>query len=147
MGETVAQTICNKPTKYQPGVFYNSAKFFDIEYQTYGQVPAQLPEGTKTFYWEHPEGRMCIRINYEADKLSIAGMNTFGLRMRHEVWDEWITSGKTIEYALQHLPKANFDPEFFKQYESEILAKYNQEANTNLQLKAKKGLFSKIFQS
>jgi NAD(P)H-nitrite reductase large subunit len=30
MGETLAQTICNIPTKYKPGHWFNSAKFFDI---------------------------------------------------------------------------------------------------------------------
>ena len=38
MGEVVAQTICGNKTAYNPGVWFNSAKFFDIEYQTYGWV-------------------------------------------------------------------------------------------------------------
>lgn len=145
MGETVAHTICGKRTKYQPGIFFNSAKFFDIEYQTYGQVPANLPEDSKTFYWEHTSGRICVRINYNTDNLSVTGVNTFGIRMRHEVWDEWISSGKSIEYVLENLPRANFDPEFFKQYEAVILEKYNTETGNNLKLKSKKGIFSKIF--
>ena len=145
MGETVARTITGKRTKYQPGIFFNSAKFFDIEYQTYGQVPALLPEDTKTFYWEHSSGKICLRINYKADTKAVTGINTFGIRMRHEVWDEWISAGKTIEFVLENLPKANFDPEFFKQYETEILEKYNQAMGSNLQIKSKKGIFSKLF--
>ncbi|CAH0994763.1 Coenzyme A disulfide reductase [Emticicia aquatica] len=145
MGETVARTICGKPTKYQPGMFFNSAKFFDIEYQTYGQVPNILSEDFKTFYWEHSSGKICVRINYEANRKAVTGVNTFGIRMRHEVWDEWISTKKTIEYVLENLPKANFDPEFFKQYEAEIMEKYNQETGSNLKLKSKKGIFSKIF--
>lgn len=145
MGETIALTITGKRTKYQPGIFFNSAKFFDIEYQTYGQVPAELPADTKTFYWEYSSGHICIRINYQSDNKAVTGINTFGIRMRHEVWNEWISSGKSIEYVLENLPKANFDPEFFKQYEAEILEKYNQDTSSNLKLKSKKGLFSKIF--
>jgi len=38
MGETVAQTLCENPRTYNPGHWFNSAKFFDIEYQTYGWV-------------------------------------------------------------------------------------------------------------
>ncbi len=38
MGETVAQTICDNKTEYKPGHWFNSAKFLDIEYQTYGWV-------------------------------------------------------------------------------------------------------------
>ena len=145
MGETIAQTITGKRTKYQPGVFFNSAKFFDIEYQTYGQVPAELPEDTKTFYWEHSTGRISVRINYTTESQAVTGMNTFGIRMRHKVWDEWILSGKSIEYVLENLSKANFDPEFFKQHEAEILKKYNTETGSSLTLKSKKGIFSKIF--
>lgn len=147
MGETVAQTLCNRPTPYSPGVFFNSAKFFDIEYQTYGQVLAQLPTGENTFYWEHASGKKCIRINYNSDNQSVTGINTFGIRMRHEVWDKWLSAGKTIEYVLGNLPQANFDPEFFKQHEAEIIAKYNRETGSALQLKSKKGIFSKLFQS
>src|SRR5690606_35667953 len=42
MGETVANTIAKTRTPYQPGVWFNSAKFFDIEYQTYSNVNATL---------------------------------------------------------------------------------------------------------
>ena len=44
MGETVAQTICGNKTPYKPGHWFNSAKFLDIEYQTYGWVFAQPRE-------------------------------------------------------------------------------------------------------
>lgn len=145
MGETIARTITGKRTKYQPGIFFNSAKFIDIEYQTYGQVPAELPADTKTFYWEHSLGKICIRINYNAENQAVTGINTFGIRMRHEVWDEWISTGRSIEYVLENLSKANFDPEFFRQYEAEILEKYNTETGSSLQLKSKKRFFSKIF--
>lgn len=145
MGETVARTICGKPTKYQPGIFFNSAKFFEIEYQTYGQVPAKLPEGIQTFFWQHPSKNICVRINFDSISKVVNGLNTLGIRMRHEVWDEWISKGKTITYVLENLPKANFDPEFFKQYEADILEKYNTETGSKLQLKSKKGIFSKLF--
>jgi NAD(P)H-nitrite reductase large subunit len=125
MGETVAQTICKKPTVYQPGVFFNSAKFFDIEYQTYGSVPAQTPDGIETFYWQHKQKDILVRINYKADNQQVVGMNTFGIRMRHEVWDTWLKEGRSIKYVLENLKKANFDPEFFKRYEKEILASWN----------------------
>jgi hypothetical protein len=145
MGETIARTITGKRTKYQPGIFFNSAKFFNIEYQTYGQVPAELPADTKTYYWEQSSGRICVRINYSAENQAVTGMNTFGIRMRHEIWDGWISSGKSIEYVLENLSKANFDPEFYKQYEAEILEKYNTETGRSLQLKSKKGILTKIF--
>lgn len=144
MGETVARTIAGQPTPYQPGVFFNSAKFFDIEYQIYGNVPSQLPaDGSeRSFYWEHPAGKMAMRINYRHDTGAVTGMNVLGIRQRQEVWQRWIQAEKSIQYVLEHLPEANFDPEFFRQYENEIIARYNAENPDKpaLQLKRRKGL-------
>ncbi|QHV94183.1 NAD(P)/FAD-dependent oxidoreductase [Spirosoma endbachense] len=143
MGETVARTILGNRTPYQPGVFFNSAKFFDIEYQTYGTVYNQLPDGEQSFYWEHPNRKIALRINYQETLGAVVGMNTFGIRQRQEVWQQWIVEGKDIRYVLEHLPQANFDPEFFRQYESEIIAQFNAEnPGRELKLKAKKGLFN-----
>ncbi|MEZ4901029.1 MAG: FAD-dependent oxidoreductase [Spirosomataceae bacterium] len=114
MGETVAQTIANKRTAYQPGLFFNSAKFFDIEYQTYGDVPAQCPEGIQTFYWQHPTKEITLRINYRSDNKAVTGFNALGMRLRHAVCDAWIRERQTFDYVLEHIREANFDPEFFE---------------------------------
>lgn len=148
MGETVAQTIAGKENTYQPGVFFNSAKFFDIEYQTYGNVAAFLPkdESERSFYWEHPAGKIAMRVNYRADNQAVTGMNTLGIRQRQVVWQQWIAEGKSIQHVLEHLPQANFDPEFFRQYEPDIVAKFNAEnPGQAVRLKAKKGLLA-LFQ-
>ncbi|NEU69535.1 NAD(P)/FAD-dependent oxidoreductase [Spirosoma agri] len=143
MGETVARTIVGKPTTYQPGVFFNSAKFFDIEYQTYGHVPARPPEDEQSFYWEHPKGTIALRINYRRRDQTVVGVNSFGIRQRQDVWQQWILDGKSIQYVLEHLPQANFDPEFSKQYESLIIAQFNAEnPEHKFRIKAKRGLFS-----
>ncbi|MEZ0611630.1 NAD(P)/FAD-dependent oxidoreductase [Fibrella sp. WM1] len=144
MGETVAKTLLGQPTPYQPGVFFNSAKFFDIEYQTYGDVPARLPDdGTvATFYWAHPDGKKAFRVNYRADTGAVTGMNALGIRQRQEVWTRWIDTKRPIGYVLEHLPQANFDPEFFRQYERDIIEAYNaQQPGEPVRLRAKKGLF------
>jgi len=44
MAPILAQTICNKPTPYIQGIWFNSAKFFDIEYQVYGEINPTLKE-------------------------------------------------------------------------------------------------------
>ena len=137
MGETVAQTVTGNKKKYEPGIWFNSAKFFDIEYQTYGQATAHLGENESDFYWEHPMGKMCLRLVFDKDDRSILGCNNFGIRMRHELFDRWIDSGKSIEYVLEHLRDANFDPEFYKAHESEIIDKFNLENGTSIQVKKK----------
>jgi 3-phenylpropionate/trans-cinnamate dioxygenase ferredoxin reductase component len=127
MGETIAQTITGTKTSYQPGVWYNSAKFFDIEYQNYGVVPPQCPADCTAFYWEASDKKKCIKVIFETDTKAVKGVNIFGIRNRHEVWDEWISKGKSIQFVMENLPKANFDPEFFTHWEGDIQQKFNAE--------------------
>ena len=120
MGETVAETITGNPAKYKPEIWFNSAKFFDIEYQTYGWVFPDVKDNEQTLYWEHESGRKSLRLNYNTTDNSITGINVFGIRLRHEVCQQWIKEGKRLNYVLDHLADANFDPEFFKKHEKEI---------------------------
>ena len=147
MGETVAQTICGTKTAYKPGHWFNSAKFLDIEYQTYGWVFSEKNQQKNETYfqWQHPTKNNCITISYDKNSRKFLGINTFGIRMRHEIFDKWLSENKTIEHVLEFLSDANFDPEFYKLYEAEIVAKFNQENNTNIQLKKKswKRIFTK----
>ena len=143
MGETVAQTICGNRCAYNPGNWFNSAKFLDIEYQTYGWVFKAPREGERHFYWEHANSKICININFEEASGKFIGINTFGIRMRHEIFDQWLNEGRDIEHVLSHLSDANFDPEFYRTFESEIIDKYNSEFNKTLKLKKKS--LSRIF--
>jgi NADPH-dependent 2,4-dienoyl-CoA reductase/sulfur reductase-like enzyme len=120
MGEVVAQTICDNPMRYNPGNWFNSAKFLDVEYQTYGWVFPKPRDGEAHFYWEHKNGKKCITINYEKVGRKFIGINNFGIRMRHEVFDRWLNEEKSVDHVIENLREANFDPEFFDRHEAEI---------------------------
>lgn len=142
-GETVARIVHGESIDYQPNTWFNSAKFLDIEYQTYGLVPAQLLSDQSTFYWEDKKGKKSIRINFMKASRCVTGFNYFGMRARQDVCIPWIENNTKIEDVLTHLGSANFDPEFFKQHESEVVSKYNKEnPNNSVTLKTKRGLFS-----
>ena len=130
MGETVAQTICGNRIEYKPGHWFNSAKFFDIEYQTYGWVFAKPKEGHAHFHWKHNDDTRCITIEYDTVTNEFKGINTFGIRMRHEVFDKWLTEKRDMDYVMNHLYEANFDPEFYSKFEKEILSIYKKEQTT-----------------
>ena len=139
MGETLAQTICGNKTEYKPGHWFNSAKFLDIEYQTYGWVFSERSkkENEAYFQWQHTKDHKCITISYDIDSRQFLGINTFGIRMRHEIFDTWLTQNKSVEFVLEYLADANFDPEFYKLHEAEIVTKFNTEQMTNINLKKK----------
>jgi NAD(P)H-nitrite reductase large subunit len=147
MGETLAQTICSNKIEYKPGNWFNSAKFLDIEYQTYGWVFSEKEklEHEAYFQWQHPKDQKCITISFNKYTEQFLGINTFGIRMRHEIFDKWLTENQTVAHVLEYLADANFDPEFYKLHEPEIVAKFNQENNTNILPKKKswKRIFSK----
>ena len=132
MGETVAQTICGNPSEYRPGHWFNSAKFFDIEYQTYGWVFSEQHKGPEEehFHWRRASEKICLTLAYERDSRRFLGLNTFGIRMRHEVLDRWLTQGRTADQVITHLAEANFDPEFFRAYEGEIRDAYTHHSKT-----------------
>ena len=132
MGETLAQTICDNPLEYKPGHWFNSAKFLDIEYQTYGWVFGERgqPDYEKHFHWKHDDDTKCITVAYHKDTNAFLGINTFGIRMRHETFDKWLTENRDIDFVINNLKEANFDPEFYKHFEKEILATYNNQLQT-----------------
>jgi NAD(P)H-nitrite reductase large subunit len=130
MGETVAQTICNNKIEYQPGHWFNSAKFFDIEYQTYGWVFAKPKEGHNHFHWKHEDDTKCITIEYNLDTDQFIGINTFGIRMRHDVFDRWLTEGRDMNFVMANLKHANFDPEFYTRFENDIQSAYKNQLIT-----------------
>jgi len=141
----LAQNILGGEVKYRPGVWWNSAKFFNIEYQTYGVVLPQPQEDESCFYWRAAGADVSLRIHYRTDSGAVTGVNAFGMRQRHQVWEDWICKGTTVTEVLGNLPAANFDPEFLRQYEPEIMTQWNQEnPQQPIVLRQKKGLFSAL---
>lgn len=137
MGEVLAQNLIGNPTEYSPGPWFNSAKFFDIEYQTYGVVLPQLPEEQQSFYWQHPTKEIAINVVFEKESKIFIGINVFGIRMRHELFDKWLRAGASVSEVMEHLKDANFDPEFYASQEGLIVASFNQETGLNVVLKKK----------
>ncbi len=130
-GKAVAQMICGRRTPYDRGVFFNSAKFFTVEYQTYGDIKPQPEAGTETMVWQEVKQKKLVRISYAAEPAPakaggrVLGFNLFGVRYRQDVCERWILEGRSIDYVLQHLRQANFDPEFHRRYEHAVVQAYH----------------------
>ena len=118
--ETLARTICGERTRYDRGILFNSAKFFDLEYQSYGFVSNTEKEEEDSLYWQSEKEGKCLRIVYQKMTGRVIGFNCLGMRLRHRLCERWIAEKKTLDYVLDHLHQANFDPEFFKKHEQDI---------------------------
>ncbi|MDX1503254.1 MAG: FAD/NAD(P)-binding oxidoreductase [Thermoanaerobaculia bacterium] len=117
-GETAAANIAGEERDYDPGIWFNSAKFFDLEYQTYGRVNFDVP-GERNLYWEHPSHRHAARVVLSSEG-SVIGLQTMGLRWRHQVAERWIAEARPADEALASLPELAFDPELHRRYEGEM---------------------------
>lgn len=132
MGETVAKTICGQPTVYNPGIWFNAAKFFDIEYQVFGDIPARTPENITSLFWKHPKENKSIRINYDLKSAAVTGFTLLGIRYRHPVCEKWLADKTDIKTVLENLSSANFDPEFFDVYHDKMVELYNSRIKNTL---------------
>lgn len=118
-------------------MWFNSAKFLTIEYQSYGKVKPSPEEGETFLYWQHPGGKKSVRIIFRKNRGKVLGFTLLGVRYRHEVRDRWIREGRELAYVLQHFGEARF----FRQHKQELIDLYNrQHPGQNLTLKRKRGL-------
>jgi len=137
-GETLAETITGKRTAYNPGPFFNSAKFFDIEYQTYGSVNSKDAEDEQSFTWRDVNKNILFRIVYDKPDETIKGFNSLGMRLDHNLCDKWLQEKITVDEVMQNIDKLNFDPEFFDKNESQIIEAYNLQTGKNIKRKRKR---------
>ena len=110
-GATAAFGLVDRPRAYAPGVFFNSAKFFDLEYQTYGAATGEPPDGEAN--WAVSDGRRSVRIQHRTDAgQAVVGVTSLGVRLRQAVCTRWVADGVDLGQARRELRLANFDPEF-----------------------------------
>ena len=123
-GELLARVLAGEDATYDRGVWFNSAKFLDLEYQTYGLVKMDVP-GERNLYWQAADGLHAMRVVYTDE--GVIGFNSLGIRYRHRTCERWIREKRRVEYVLQNLPEANFDPEFFRRYERDMVRAWKEQ--------------------
>jgi len=110
-GATAAFGLLGQPRVYAPSVFFNSAKFFDLEYQTYGHATGEPPAGEAN--WFLSNGHRSIRIQHRTDaSQAVVGVASLGVRLRQDVCSRWVADGVSLADARRQLELADFDPEF-----------------------------------
>lgn len=108
-GEQLAGIVMGNVDRYKKEPFYNSAKFFDIEYQTYGNVVADS-DGVESLVWTSANQRKLLRIAHQDSR--VVGFNGLGIRLRAETCMKWVAQGARVTDVVKNLIEADFDPEF-----------------------------------
>ena len=113
-GRAAGINMVGEPTVYKRGVFYNSAKFFDIEYTTAGYVNFNF-EGEKNWYLHESDTNHTARITYLPDE-TVVGFNFLGRRWDHSPLVRWVEEKRPLDWVLKNLHTANFDEEFYSKF-------------------------------
>lgn len=123
-GRIAGAAMAGRPAAYRRGPWYNSAKFFDIEWTTAGDVPsfvgmdggkvAPAPD-LRTWFQTGPGSGVSQRIVCRGER--VVGFNFLGSRFDHEPLLGWIAEGRSLDYVLAHLGEAQFDEEFSPRFE------------------------------
>ena len=122
-GRLVARAMLGDEASYRRGTWYNSAKFFDIEWTTAGWVPVvlnwdntALDPGPDVRSWFQRRPGQCVsqRIVVKGDR--VVGFNMLGSRWNHEPLLQWIHERRGLDYVLEHLAEAQFDEEFMPKF-------------------------------
>ena len=122
-GRLAARAMLGDDVAYRRGAWYNSAKFFDIEWTTAGWVPTSRNwDGTplapgleiRSWFQRIPGQWVSQRIVVKGDR--VVGFNMLGSRWNHEPLLQWIHERRNLAYVLEHLPEAQFDEEFMPKF-------------------------------
>lgn len=108
-GAAAARAMLGDDVSYQPPVFYNSSKFFEIEYTTVGKVN-DAPDGARSFFYRVPGREASVRI--VAHDRCVIGFNMLGARWDHGYFERWILERRSLDDVIGMLPRAQFDVEF-----------------------------------
>ncbi|MFZ5476499.1 MAG: NAD(P)/FAD-dependent oxidoreductase [Myxococcota bacterium] len=123
-GRAAARSMLGDEVVYRRGTWYNSAKFFDLEYTTAGFIPfpakpnkpggGEGDGGYVTWYQQVPGTSMTQRVVCKGDR--VVGFNCMGSRWDHQVFMRWIHERRSLEWVLDHMEEARFDEEFMPKF-------------------------------
>ncbi len=122
-GRLAARSMLGDDVAYRRGTWYNSAKFFDLEWTTAGWVPVLLnwdntpidPGPDVRSWFQRVPGRFVSqRIVVKGDR--VIGFNFLGSRWDHEPLMQWIHERRSLRWVLEHLHEAQFDEEFMPRF-------------------------------
>jgi NADPH-dependent 2,4-dienoyl-CoA reductase/sulfur reductase-like enzyme len=128
-GRAAAASMTGDAAVYRRGAWYNSAKFFDLEYTTAGWVPVTLDfenrpialEAGVTTWFQRVAGAFASqRVVCRGDR--VVGFNMLGGRWNHEPLLEWIQDRRPLDWVLAHLHEAQFDEEFERRFRVDAAA-------------------------
>ena len=133
-GEVLGAVLSGKITRYQPIIPFNSARFFGLVFQVYGQIRTESQSGVCSFFWRDPKRRRSFRVDYDARTEAVLGIMSLGIRLRHAVCSDWIRQQTPVNDVMASLRAVRFDPEFSAAFESDVVRQFAQETGRTIRI-------------
>ena len=109
-GAVAGANLAGQGRRYDAGLWFNSAKFFDLEYQVYGDIPVNDQPGDVHHLSEAVPGGAMLRVVEREGR--VIGMSGFGVRLRHRAVEAAILAGEGWTSLKTRLAALLFDAEF-----------------------------------
>lgn len=109
MGKIAGINMTGGDACYVPSDWYNSAKFFDMEYTVCGKNLA-VDDDDETYFYIDKKGRFTVSIIHQ--KNMILGFSMIGGRWDHTVLLNFIINKRDLNYFFKNYKQAWFAPEF-----------------------------------
>lgn len=113
-GVYAARNIMGERRLYDPGLYYNVAKFFTLDWSQYGTITRRNSIAVALFQ----EGRRIVRVEAPTPRGGIMGIMATGVRIRQEAAERWLNEGITLDDVPERLHELWFEPEltpYFRQ--------------------------------
>ncbi len=118
-GGVAGCALAGQPRPYAPGVPYNSARFFGLDWQGYGAYGGALADG-HTEHVAHA-GAATLRVVTDAEA-RLTGLSALGLRLDAERARAWIAARLPLATVRARLADLRFDAEFTPRVHARLAA-------------------------
>lgn len=109
MGVVAAENMLGKCKMYQAGVWYNSAKFFDKEYTSVGEI--EVSENDTHFMGSLEGVPFIVRVKTTCDNI-VLGVSVVGVRLDSSKLESAILNRVTSTQLINNFNEYNYEPEF-----------------------------------
>lgn len=106
-GVYAARNIMGERRLYDPGLFYNVAKFFTLDWSQYGTISRRNSIAVLVFQ----DGRRILRLEAHTPRGAMVGIMATGVRIRQEAAERWLNEGITLDEAPERLHELWYEPE------------------------------------
>lgn len=109
-GEHAARVVLGQAGAFTPTTDFNSAKFFDLDWSTYGTVPRSSDAANSRLLIDR-DGVRCIRLAHNVAG-EVVGIHALGVRLDQRVCEKWIGGRVHVQAAIADISSVIFDAEF-----------------------------------